>query len=300
MRLLITGATGFIGRALVQRLYASGAELVGLALDEDISQSRFSSIAGSSPDIHVLPVDLRLSEAISQAVTRIRPDQVVHLAAAGVTNPAIDPKIALEHNTQGTLNLLNACFQNPNLGSAPRKLIVIRTPGESKPSNAYVASKAATWSFCQMYARRYRWPIAGARIFQAYGPGQPAHTFIQAALRAALAGEDFSMTSGDQARDWIYLSDVVDGLIAILNAQLSPGASLDLGTGRRTSLLDVATLAYRLVGRGGAPVPGALADRAGEGIDQVAGVARTNEALGWKPQITLEEGLNLVLQSLVN
>ena len=299
MRLLITGVTGFIGRALVQRLSASGIDIFGLALEQDISHSPASSVARSAPDVHLLPVDLRLADATAQAVARIQPHQVVHLAAAGVANPAIDPLNALEHNTQGSLNLLNACFQNSSLGSTPRKLIVIRTPAESNPSNAYVASKAATWSFCQMYARRYRWPIVGAMVFQAYGPGQPAHTFIQAALRAALDGEDFVMTSGNQSRDWIFLSDVVDGLVAILDAQLSPGDSLDLGTGRRTSLLDVASLAYRLVGRGGRPIPGALADRVGEEDGLTADAARMYEALGWTPRVTLEEGLSLVLQSLV-
>ena len=151
-----------------------------------------------------------------------------------------------------------------------------------------------------MYARRNRWPIVGATVFQAYGPGQPAHTFVQAALRAALGGQDFAMTSGNQSRDWIFLSDVVDGLAATLVAQLSPGDSLDLGTGRRTSLLDVATLAYRLVGRGGAPIPGALTDRAGEEGGLTADVDRTSEALGWTPHVTLEQGLSLVIQSMDN
>ena len=300
MRLLITGATGFIGRALVQQLVASGAELYGLALEEDINHSSASSITGSTALIRLIPVDLRNANATAQAVARIKPEQVIHLAAAGVVNPAIDCVAALEHNTQGTLNLLNACFHNPSLESTPRKLIVIRTPGESKPSNAYAASKAATWTFCQMFTRRYGWPIVGAMVFQAYGPGQPAHTFIQAVLRTALDGQDFAMTSGNQSRDWIFLSDVVDGLVATLDAQLSPGDSLDLGTGRRTSLLDVATLAYRLVGRGGAPIPGALADRVGEEDGQNADAARTNETLDWTPQVTLEQGLNLVLLSLAS
>ncbi len=288
MRVLITGATGFIGRLLVERLAGIGAAVYGLALEDEDARL----------DIELHPVDLRLPTATAQVVCHVRPDKVIHLAAAGVSNPAIDPFAALQHNVEGTLNLLHACFQNPQLKRPPRQLIVIRTPGEPKPANAYVASKAAAWSYCQMFARRSGWPIVGATVFQAYGPGQPAHTFVQAAARAALAGEDFAMTSGRQARDWIYVSDVVDGLATMLEHELPPGDSVDLGTGHGMTLLNVAQLIYRLAGRGGRPMPGALPDRAGEEIDKIADSTLTSRKIDWAAQVVLEDGLRLVLEAL--
>jgi UDP-glucose 4-epimerase len=299
MRVLVTGATGFIGRRLVPQLLAANVEIVSLAFDDGAEmQSTFTTESASNLDIDVIQVDLRQSDATSKAVTLVSPKKVVHLAAAGVANPEIEPDIALDHNVHGTLNLISACFQNKDLETPPQQFITIRTPGESKPSNGYVASKAAAWSFCQMFARRYGWPIVGAMIFQAYGPGQPSHTFVQAALRSALAGQDFVMTSGVQSRDWIFLNDVTDGLVAILDKDLQPGKSVELGTGRGTTLLDVAELAYQLVGHGGRPLIGALPDRTGEDIEVVADVARTGELLGWRPQITLEQGLQLLLEDI--
>lgn len=290
MRVLVTGATGFIGRLLVDRLAGMGAAVCGLALeDEDVRL-----------DIELHPVDLRQPTATAQVVSHVRPERVVHLAAAGVANPAIDPFAALHHNVEGTLNLLHASFQNPELDRPPRQVIVIRTPGESSPANAYVASKAATWSYCQMFARRSGWPIVGAMVFQAYGPGQPAHTFVQAAARAALAGEDFAMTSGRQVRDWIYVSDVVDGLVALLERELAPGDSVELGTGRGTTLLDVAQRIYQLAGGAGRPMPGALTDRAGEEINRIADMALTGRKIDWLPQVTLDDGLRLVLEALAD
>jgi nucleoside-diphosphate-sugar epimerase len=135
-------------------------------------------------------------------------------------------------------------------------------------------------------------------IFQAYGPEQPSHTFVQAALRAALAGDDFAMTSGFQSRDWIFVADVIEGLLAASTADLPPGDTIDLGTGIGTSLVDVANLAYRLAGLGGAPRPGAIPDRAGEEISLVADARRTSEVLGWAAQTSLEDGLQAVLDSL--
>lgn len=296
MRVLISGATGFIGRLLVPRLISAGAEPVGLALEDDIL--KYDSQVGKQQRLRLLPVDLRSVSETASVVAQVQPDRIVHLAAAGVSDPTIHSGLALEHNVQGTINLIHAAFENPALDSPVRQLIVIRTPGETHPANAYTASKAAAWSFCQMYAWRHGWPILGAMIFQAYGPHQPAHTFVQAALRSALAGEDFAMSSGSQRRDWIYVADVIEGLLAATTVDLSPGASVDLGTGIRTSLIDVANMAYQLVGKGGAPNPGAIPDRTGEEIDQVADVERSMKLLNWLPQVELTDGLELVLKSL--
>lgn len=295
MRVLITGATGFVGRLLVPRFIAADIEPVGLALKNDIA--KYESWA-EKQGLDLVPADLRSAAMTADIVAQVQPDRVVHLAAAGVANPTITSSLALEHNVHGTINLINAAFHNPALANPPAQLMVIRTPGENHPANAYTASKAAAWSFCQMYAWRYGWPIIGAMIFQAYGPYQPAHTFVQAALRSALAGADFAMTSGKQTRDWIYIGDVVAGLLAATATNLLPGASVDLGTGVPTSLLDVANIVYALVGRGGAPNVGAIPDRAGEEISQVADVSRSAKLLNWQPQIELADGLRLVLNSL--
>ncbi len=295
MRVLITGATGFVGRLLVKRLAAAGLEPVGLALHHDITKYR--SELDERQGFRLIAVDLLSGPTLANIVGQIQPDRIIHLAAAGVTDPAIDSRLALEHNVHGTINLIHAAFQNPELTVPPRQLIVIRTPGENHPANAYMASKAAAWSFCQMYAWRQGWPIQGTMIFQAYGPNQPAHTFIQAAFRSALAGQDFAMTSGVQERDWIYIADVVEGLLATVKSDLPPGASVDLGTGLRTRLIDVANMIYRLVGKGGSPNPGAIPDRAGEEPNQVADASRTAKMLNWRSRVQLEDGLRLVLQS---
>jgi nucleoside-diphosphate-sugar epimerase len=298
VRILVTGATGFIGHRLVQRLIGNGIEVIGLALDDDLADGEAPS-AIHQP-LWLLDTDLRNAADVAESVAQVQPDRIVHLAAAGVTDPAVDSHAAVKHNVQGTINLLHAAFQNRSLSHAPRQLIVIRTPGETHPANAYTASKAAAWSFCQMYAGRNRWPILGAMIFQAYGPHQAPHTFAQAALRAALAGEDFAMSSGQQRRDWIYIDDVIDGLLAATAVDLPPGSSVDLGTGVGTPLVDVANMAYQLVGHGGAPAPGMIPDRAGEEISKVANVDQTARLLKWKPKTRLLEGLRLVLDSLVD
>jgi nucleoside-diphosphate-sugar epimerase len=163
--------------------------------------------------------------------------------------------------------------------------------------NVYAASKAAAWAFCQMYGRTQQWPIAGATIFQCYGPDQHPHALIPAAFRAALAGEDFPMTAGTQERDWIHVDDVVAGLAAALAADLPAGISFDLGAGQLTAVADVVRLIYALVQRGGQPLAGILPGRPGEEARQVADVSQTHSLLGWQAAIPLAEGLRRWHQS---
>lgn len=285
MRVLVTGGAGFIGRYLIPHLLQAGKTAVSLLLPDQPLPPHLEPLR---PRLGLVYADLRDAAATARAAQAAAPDRVIHLAAVGATEPFLPVETAVAHNLHGTLNLLHACFAE----TAPvRQFITARTPGEREAMNVYAASKTAVWQFCRMYARTQGWPIHGAMIFQAYGPGQPDRAFIPAALRAALAGQDFPMTAGAQARDWIYAADVAAGLGAMLGAALEPGETIELGTGTATPLLEVAELIYEVVGRGGRPSPGALPSRPGEVAQQVADTAYGEKRIGWRAAISLRQGL---------
>ena len=298
MSVLVTGATGFIGCHLVAHLVETGREVTVL-VREVYSNSMGArlprALATLRPQIRTVYADLGKLGLTVRAIEEAAPEQIVHLAAAGTTDPFLPVTDALRHNLQGTLNVLRAAFEK---SFTTRQVIVARTPGERSAMNVYAASKAAAWNFCQMYARTQIWPIHGAMIFQAYGPGQPEGTLIPAAFAAAMAGKDFPMTSGEQERDWIYVQDVVEGLVAMLACELAPGKTVELGTGQATSIAKVVREIYALVGRGGEPRPGALPDRPGEAPVQLADAGSTRALLGWQAHHSLSRGLRLVLSAL--
>ena len=105
------------------------------------------------------------------------------------------------------------------------------------------------------------------------------------------------MTSGKQQRDWIHVSDVVAGLVRLANVDLEPGLTLDIGGGRLASVRDVTELIYRLVGRGGGPRPGLLPDRLGDSEPQCADANRTRELLKWQAELSLHEGIKMMLNA---
>ncbi len=300
MRVLVTGGTGFIGRHLLAHLLHKTDHEVVLLLREQYGDARLlpPELAALRQEyahrVTAVYTDLRNFQLTVRAVRAAEAEAVVHLAAAGATDPFLGVETAVRHNLTGTINLLRACFEKSH---HTRRVLVARTPGELSAMNVYAASKAASWAFCQMYWRTQGWPIAGAMIFQAYGPGQPEQTLVASAMRAALTGQDFPMTNGRQARDWIYVTDVAAGLSAGLRPPMPAGETLDLGTGRLTAVVDVVRQIYALAGKGGQPLPGVLPSRPGEVAEQVADVACTKALIGWETAVSLQTGLAQTLAS---
>lgn len=289
-RVLVTGATGFVGRALAHRLVIEGARVTAL-VREKVGR-RLGD--GLPAEIEVREVDLRYAAGVKRAIDSVNPTLVMHLAAVGVTDPFLPIGEALRGNLDATLNLLRGV-------QGRCRVVLARTPGELLALNPYAASKAAAWQFGQMFGRTEGWPIVGAMLFQVYGPGQSTRTVLGAALKAAQADESFAMTSGEQQRDWIYIEDVIEGLLATARrAETVDGETVEIGTGVASPVREMIELLFKLVGRG-QPLVGALPQRPGEAPEQKAAADRTEQLLGWRAKVGLQEGLKrLIADSNIN
>lgn len=284
-RVLITGAAGFIGRALTKALLAGGAEVTAL-----VREHPGKPLGDGVPDgAEVVEADLRYAAGLKRVIGSAAPTLVVHLAAVGVTEPFISVTEALRGNVEGTINLLNAVRGRCNV-------IVARTPGEFDAINVYAASKAAAWQFCRMYQRTQGWPVAAVMPFQTYGPGQSTRTILGAAVSAARADDTFPTTSGDQMRDWIYIDDVVSGLIAAAGSEDVDGETVELGTGIGTAVSGVVDRVFKLAGRG-RPLIGTLPQRPGEVPSQIADAERTERLIHWRAKVGLDEGLKRMIEA---
>jgi nucleoside-diphosphate-sugar epimerase len=142
-----------------------------------------------------------------------------------------------------------------------------------------------------MFHALYQLPVVVLRVFMVYGPGQQdTSKLVPYVTLSLLRGEVPKLTSGHREVDWIYVDDVVEGLLAAAVASGIEGGTIDIGSGRLTTIRAVVEELVRLNGDRIQPVFGALADRPLEQV-RVADIARSWSRMGWKPTISLQDGL---------
>jgi nucleoside-diphosphate-sugar epimerase len=307
IRVLVTGATGFIGSHLAERLVAEGAEVI-LAVEPGANQANVASILDK---VHVHEVDLRDGQMVQRLLRECQPSKVYHLAAVGVTEPGIDPRLAAQVNVMGTLNLLEAltetdcdcfintgtCYEYGHHTPPPPVPPKVGGPGGQHedqmvdPINAYAASKSAAWLFCNMYHRTRGYPIVTVRPFTVYGPRQSPRALIPQTILSALEGQDFEMTGGEQTRDFTYVDDVVEGYIRVSLSEKAIGQTINLGAGEERPIKDVVLKVLELMGNPVRPLIGALPYRPREIWRLYADNNKARDLLGWRPRVGLEDGL---------
>jgi nucleoside-diphosphate-sugar epimerase len=293
-RLLVTGASGFLGAALVRRLVAAGLD-VHVVVRPGAPPVRLSGLPGQYVTHHA---DLRDAEAVRRAVAACRPQTIYHLAAHGTRPGQRDRTAILASNLLGTAHLLDALEGHDyrafvHAGSSSEYGPVDRPMREDdppRPHTDYGVAKAAATLLCQAEARRGR-PVVTVRIFSAYGPLEDPERLASSVMASCLRGEAPRVTHGSQPRDWVYVDDVLD-LLEIAAESPAVDGVVHAGTGRRQTVRDLVEAIVDQCPAGRLePVYGACPLRPDEPSTWVADIARTKALTGWAPRVTLEQGV---------
>jgi nucleoside-diphosphate-sugar epimerase len=295
-RVLITGASGFIGASLVRRLIAAGQSVHALVRSESCP----ARLYGLERHFVAHCADLRDRDAVRRAVQSCQPDVIYHLAAHGTYTGQRNRSAILESNLLGTANLLDALDGHNyqalvHAGSSSEYGHVDRPMREGdapRPLSDYGVAKAAATMLCQAEAHRGQ-PVVTVRIFSAYGPLEGSDRLASSVLAACSRGESPRVTHGCQPRDWIYLDAVLDLMeIAAASPRVAGTAILHAGTGRTQTVRDLveAIVIGCPFGRREA-IYGAVPARTDEPSVWVANIARTTEQTGWVPRVDLAEGV---------
>jgi len=304
-RVLVTGASGFVGSFLTETLVRRGADVHCLLRPSSSTRHLYTIL----DQIEIHRADLTEPEALRAAVDTACPDTVFHLAATGATNVHVSPTLATRVNIEGTLNLLHALDGDYRIfvftGTCHEygdNQPPFREDQDPRPLLPYAITKAAAWHFCRRFQQSEGWPIVTVRPFSVYGPRQAPNTFVSACIRAAQSGVAFDMTPGEQTRDWIYVQDVVEGLLAAAQEPAAVGGTFNLCTGRETSLYEVAQIVVSQVAsiQDGPPTEinrGALAYRPAEIWRLVGSPARARDVLGWTATTLIEQGISQTVRA---
>jgi UDP-glucose 4-epimerase len=279
---LVTGASGFIGRALVRRLVADGHTTVCTA------RRPAHDIAEGAAWV---PGDLTDRSFVQRLIEEARPAVVFHLASQVTGSRSIDVVPAtLANNLVASVSVLEAATE-----AGCDRVVLIGSGDEpaagDAPCSPYAATKWAVGGYARMFLSLYGTPVTTARPFMVYGPDQPDTTkVVSYAITSLLRGEAPELSSGRRLCDWVYIDDVVDALLVLATAPQAIGRVVDIGTGHLHTVRHVVETIATLVGTGVEPVFGGLVDRQGE-TEAVADVAETARVCGWRPTTDLYEGL---------
>lgn len=289
-KILVTGAAGFIGSHLCRSLWKNGAEVHGISRKAHLNSEHY---------IRWWNGDLSDTEKVRELLTMIKPDVIFHLASHVLGARNIDFVLpTFSSNLLSTVNLLVIATE---VGC--RRIILtgsLEEPEpdntESIPSSPYAVSKWASSAYARMFHALYQTPVVIARLFMVYGCGQKdLSKLVPYLILSLLRGECPKLSSGKRKIDWIYVGDIVDGLLAIAQAPNIEGSTIDLGSGSLVSIQTLAKLITETMGSPIEPLFGALPDRPLEQV-RVANTVETYAAIGWKPKISLEEGLKLTVK----
>ncbi len=294
-KILITGATGFVGSNLVRRLSRSRADIHILARkSSDIW--RISDLAGS---VTRYDVDLSDAAGLTDAVHMISPDIVYHLATYGGKPQEDNFRQIVESNLIGTANLVSACKKSGfdlfvNTGSSSEygiKSAPMKEADLAEPRNNYGISKLAATLYCQSVARNENLPIITLRLFSPYGDFEDRHRLIPSVILSCLQGRNPAISSPNFVRDFIYIDDVIDIYERLPGAGISPGAILNAGSGRQHTVGEVAETAIRITGKDLKLVTGLPRKWPNEPAVWQADLSMTSTSLNWAPKYDLEAGL---------
>jgi nucleoside-diphosphate-sugar epimerase len=279
---LVTGASGFIGGRLCQRLLTEEEEVHAISRRprEDDSVRWWQGDLGDADDV-------------ATTFERVRPDVVYHLAGYVSGSREIDAVLpSLRDNLVSAVNVLVAAAR---IGCS---VVLAGSQEEPEPAaedpvpaSPYAAAKLAVGSFARMLHALHGLQVVNLRIFMVYGPGQHDRTkLVPYVITSLLQAVRPKLSTGTRPVDWVYVDDVVDAFVAASSRDDLAGATLDIGTGEPVTIRAIVERIVETVGTGVEPDFGALPERPLE-IVRVADVERTKDLLGWQPRTTLTDGL---------
>lgn len=311
MKILVTGAAGFIGYHSVVRLLARGHEIIGIDnvndyYDVALKDARLAQLEGRAGFTFVR-MDLADREAVAALFRDNRFDVVLHLGAqAGVRYSIENPFAYIDSNITGALTILEGCrhgkvghlvyASSSSVYGANTKLPFAMEDRVDTPVSLYAATKKADEMMCHTYAHLYRIPMTGLRFFTVYGPwGRPDMAYFKFA-NAIVAGKPIDVYNhGDMQRDFTYIDDIVDGIDAIIAGKPSsiddpvPHRVYNLGHNKPEQLMDMISTIEKLLGR--SAEKRFLPMQPGDVYSTYAEISATTRDFGFSPKVNLETGL---------
>jgi UDP-N-acetylglucosamine/UDP-N-acetylgalactosamine 4-epimerase len=299
---LVTGGAGFIGSHLVEELLRRGQKVRVL---DNFSTGKRENLHGLMDQIELIEGDIRSYHIVREAVQGV--DFVLHQGALpSVPRSINDPITTNEVNVGGTLNVLDASkdagvkrvvYASSSSVYGPDPELPVREDMTPQPVSPYAVAKLTGEKYCHVFSRVYGLETVALRYFNIFGPRQDPNTqysaFIPKFVVGIMNGQSLTIDGdGEQAKDFTYVSNVVEANLLALEAEGVSGEVFNVGCGQSTSVNEVVGHIRQISNSQGEISYGP--SRTGDVPRSLADISRAREKLGYKPQVLLREGLEHV------
>jgi len=300
-RVLVTGGSGFIGSHLVNRLVADGANVAVVVRYDSVMEN--ARLRDSWARIKVIEADLRNRGALA-SIRGFEPEVVFHLAAYNhVGESFVQVEECFDVNAKGTANLLDVCCDVEKLLYMSTSEVYGLQTGvpfvetmTPQPISPYSITKYAGELYCRMKQMvGGKTNIVIVRPFNTYGPYQSTKAVIPELIINCLRGNPIRTTLGEQTREFNFVVDIVDGLISAAGCEHGIEGVINLASGEEVKIQDLVRKIADLTQTSSKIEIGALPYRPTEIWRMYADSSRAREILGWKPSVTLDDGLRMTV-----
>lgn len=293
MRVLITGATGFVGSHVVRRFAADGHEVYAL-IRPNSNSWRIKDVIGS---IGVVPCDLFSTQKLGDHLKQIRPDLCIHLAWYVEPGKYLDSLENLRFVSASmqlaTVLASLGCKRFVGVGTCfeyDTELGYLSEGTPTLPRSPYAASKLGLYIILDQIGKVTGMDFAWARFFYLYGPYEDKRRLVPSVICSLLGNKEAMVTSGEQIRDFMYVEDVASAICAVAESNIA--GPINIGSGKPVSVRDIVTKIGSIIGRPELIILGALQQNLSDPMFICANNRLLREGTDWTPQYDLEEGLN--------
>lgn len=303
-RVLITGATGFIGSHLTRKLIEKGFE-VGIIKRKNSNAWRICDLVNK---ISTYNADLRYIHEVSEAISHFKPDVIFHLATYyAVEHKPEEVSLMVDTNVLGTINLLEASKKfNVKLFANTSSCFVyqesknkLRENSGLSPLNLYALTKIQAEQACSFYTEKYELKAITFRLFPPYGPADHKRRLIPYAIKNFFEEKKLKLTTGEQRWDFVYVDDIIEAYFKLINIPNLPikHEIFNIGTENAISVREVISRLKEIIGSGIKPEWGVISHRTNEVWFICADISKAKDFLKWQPKIQiLREGLELTVK----
>ena len=304
-KILITGAAGFIGSHLCERMIDTGYSVVGADNFSDFyaREAKLANLAAGlsdEPSFQFVEADIRDQRAVQDVISSHRPKAIIHLAAMAGVRPSIeDPSLYADVNVNGTVHLLDAAVANgvekfvfassSSVYGNNRKVPFTEEDPVDFPISPYAATKRAGELLCHSYWHLHQLPIACLRFFTVYGPRQRPDLAIAKFFRLIEQGKTIELYGdGTTSRDYTYIDDIIDGVCAAFD-RIDRFRIYNLGGNHPVTLKELIAGVEETMQRKANIVQKPM--QPGDVDHTFADLTRSNDELDYRPKTSLLEGL---------